>query len=343
MPLIQKLALSTLLITLCLVAVGGFTRGSSSGFGCGDRWPLCDGGALGGLFPRAEFHMIVEWSHRWLAGTVGILALVTAGVAIRTRSHDRRVLLPAVLAVVAIGLQAYLGRLVVKGSLDADLVSAHFMLSMVVVGLLAVLSVNAGCEPRSPHLVDLHDADLHRVDLHDVGPRGEQDGEPAPAHPSRWWLAVAAAAAGSLLVAFVGSVVHDRFLPGWPLVNVGAATDAGASGGTVALHTLHRTLAGVELAALVFLWLAARRLGSPRSEQLLIAAAVACYAVGAVLGAGHVAVGMRSSGLVFAHLAIAESAWAALVAATTLALRNRELLPEAPDSTRRAVASVGGS
>ena len=94
----------TLAATLLLITFGGFTRGSGSGYGCSDRWPLCQDGLLGGLLPRGEFHMIVEWTHRWLAAVVGILAVATAVVA--WRRLERWIAWVAVSAVVVIGVQA---------------------------------------------------------------------------------------------------------------------------------------------------------------------------------------------------------------------------------------------
>jgi heme a synthase len=65
-------------LTVFLVMLGGYTRGSGSGYGCEDRWPLCENGLLGGLLPRLEYHMIVEWTHRWVAAIVGLLIIATA-------------------------------------------------------------------------------------------------------------------------------------------------------------------------------------------------------------------------------------------------------------------------
>jgi heme A synthase len=46
-----RIALAALAATLLLIVVGGFTRGSGSGYGCADRWPLCEEGLLGGWLP----------------------------------------------------------------------------------------------------------------------------------------------------------------------------------------------------------------------------------------------------------------------------------------------------
>ena len=82
-----RLAKLTLIVTLFLVTLGGFTRGSGSGYGCADRWPLCEDGLLGGLLPRWEYHMVIEWTHRWVAAVVGLLAISTAISAWRHFRH----------------------------------------------------------------------------------------------------------------------------------------------------------------------------------------------------------------------------------------------------------------
>jgi len=73
MPSTRTLARWALVATVFLVMLGGYTRGSGSGYGCADRWPLCEDGLLGGLLPRLEYHMIVEWTHRWVAAGIGVL------------------------------------------------------------------------------------------------------------------------------------------------------------------------------------------------------------------------------------------------------------------------------
>ena len=95
MPSTRRLAQWSLATTVFLVMLGGYTRGSGSGYGCEDRWPLCEDGLLGGLLPRLEYHMIVEWTHRWVAAIVGILIVATAVAAWRDRPRNRRAAWPA--------------------------------------------------------------------------------------------------------------------------------------------------------------------------------------------------------------------------------------------------------
>ena len=135
----RRLSRFALVATLALVVIGGYTRGSGSGFGCSDRWPLCENGLAGGLRPRADYNMIVEWTRRWVAAVVGVAAIAVAVSAWRRHRERRMIVLPATTAVFVIGVQAWVGHLVVKQDLDADLVSVHLVISMTVVALFTIV------------------------------------------------------------------------------------------------------------------------------------------------------------------------------------------------------------
>jgi len=291
-PTVRRLARATLAATLALVAVGGFTRGSGSGYGCEDRWPLCEQGLLGGLLPRPEATMVVEWSHRWLAATVGVLAVVTAVLAWRRRRAPG-VVGPAVVAVGVIGAQAWVGRLVVARDLDGDLVALHLAISMVVVALVTVVVMMAGPPP-----------------------------EPAPSGGPgrRWTVALGTMAAVSLGLLLLGASVHNRYFPGWPLMG---ATAVG--GAPRALHLMHRTLAGAGLLGLLALLIAARRGAVPGTERRLLVGATLAYGSNVLVGLAHVLTEVRSSLVVTLHLVLAALVWSQLVAATTHAVRSRSV------------------
>ncbi len=288
----RRLSTLTLGATLALVAIGGFTRGSGSGYGCADRWPLCEDGLLGGLLPRADYHMIVEWTHRWVAAVVGVLAIATAVAAWRRERDRPLVVVPAVAAVGVIGVQAWVGRLVVKGDLDADLVSVHLAISMVVVALLTTVVVTTSRPIRS-----------------------SERGGP-------WTGRLFVAAAASLAVLLLGSYVHNLYIGGWPLVGNTLLPDL--SNRFVAVHFLHRLVAAVVLVYLGWLVVAARRSGRSRLEQSLVGGATGLYAVNIGLGAAHVFTKVGSSLLVAAHLLLAALVWTMLVAAAIGAAVTRD-------------------
>ncbi|MEE8331037.1 MAG: COX15/CtaA family protein [Acidimicrobiia bacterium] len=287
----RRLSRLALAATLALVGIGGFTRGSDSGYGCADRWPLCENGLLGGLLPRAEYHMIIEWTHRWAAALVGILAIATAVAAWRHHRHRLMIVLPAIAAVAAIGVQAWVGRLVVKGALDRDLVSVHLAISMTVVALLTIVLVTT-----SPSF-GAGTADRDR----------------------EWTLLLAAAAAGSLALLLLGSYVHNLYVDGWPLVRNTLFPDL--SNRFVATHYAHRVVAAAGLVFLGYLIMVAVRRERPRAERSLLYAAGVAYGVNIGLGAAHVFTRVDSSALVTGHLLMASLVWVSLVAATTISAR----------------------
>jgi heme a synthase len=279
--------------TLVLVAFGGFTRGSGSGFGCKDRWPLCEDGLLGGLLPRLDFHMIIEWTHRWLAGLVGILAIATAVVA--WRRARRWVAWVAIAGVATIGVQAWVGRLVVVENLDADLVSLHLAISMTVTALFVIVAV-----ATTPQLAE-------------------------PRHGG-WVARSATGAVVAATVLMLGSFVHNVYIPGWPLAFGEWVPDL--SGTTVLLHWLHRLIGGVGLVYLGWLSVEMYRQDRPVAEQILIWTAGIAYSVNIGLGAAHVFTEVMWSGLVAAHLGAASIVWAAMIAMITTTLGLASSRPE---------------
>lgn len=290
----QKLALWTFAVTLLLVAIGGFTRGSGSGYGCLDRWPLCENGLLGGLLPRPEFHMVVEWTHRWFAAIAGVLTLATTIHVWRRWKGERGLRVGAIVALVAIVIQAGLGAVVVMTDLDADLVSVHLGTAMVVLALLTFVSVES---------------------FFAGGARPVASRTPDRAWRRLLWLGAAA----TYLTIMFGSFVHNRYVPGWPLVHGQVVPEF--PNRTVELHFGHRVTAG--LATLFLAWLAAQviRRGRPGIETRLVHTALAAFLVNVGLGAAHVFTEVDSTGLVVAHILVASIAWSALIAAATVARR----------------------
>lgn len=277
--------------TLLLVAFGGFTRGSGSGYGCADRWPLCEDGLLGGLLTRWEYHMVIEWSHRWIAALVGILAVATAISAWRHCRNRSLVVAPAFAAVLVIGIQAWVGRLVVKGNLATDLVSLHLAISMTVVALLTIVVVAAGNPAAAANL---------------------------PGGRRAWTFRVGVAAVASFLLLMLGSVVHNLYFPGWPLMQNTLLPDLSS---TVAVaHFTHRLLAGLLGIYLTYLIIVGNRIALPIREKRLIVGAGVAYLINIALGGAHVLTKVSSAFLVATHLGLAAVVWSLLVAATTTAI-----------------------
>jgi heme A synthase len=133
----RRLALTTMVATYLLVIVGGIVRVSDSGLGCGpagsglNGWPFCKGEVV----PGVDLNSMIEYSHRTLAGLVGVLLIALAVLAIRSLRAQRGLLFATVGAVLLVIAQGLLGALTVEHDLNEALVASHLGLAM---ALLAV-------------------------------------------------------------------------------------------------------------------------------------------------------------------------------------------------------------
>lgn len=134
----RRLALVTLVLTFGLIMLGGVVRVSDSGLGCGPGnsgfhgWPLCNGDVI----PGASIHTAIEYAHRTVASTVGLLALSLLVLA-RRRHRENRGLVRATTGVfVLVVAEGLLGGATVEENLDEELVAAHLGLAMIILALL---------------------------------------------------------------------------------------------------------------------------------------------------------------------------------------------------------------
>jgi heme A synthase len=133
----RRLALATVVATFLLVIVGGIVRVSDSGLGCGPAdsgfhgWPFCNGDVVPGL----DLNTIIEYSHRTLAGVVGLMMVALAVLAWRRQRGNRALVRAAVAAALLVLAQGLLGAATVENNLDEKLVAAHLGLAMALFAL----------------------------------------------------------------------------------------------------------------------------------------------------------------------------------------------------------------
>jgi heme A synthase len=150
----RRLALATIVMTFLLVIIGGIVRVSDSGLGCGPAnsgfhgWPFCNGDVLPGL----DLNTIIEYSHRTVAGIVGLMTIALAVLAWRRQRENRALVRTAVAAVVLVIAQGLLGAATVENNLDELLVAAHLGLAMAFFALVIYIwraskAENVGAEP----------------------------------------------------------------------------------------------------------------------------------------------------------------------------------------------------
>ncbi len=120
----QKLAVATTSTTLVLIVWGGIVRATGSGDGCPD-WPTC----FGSWIPRWEYHTLIEYVHRLLGVTSGLLAVALAATGLvefvraqrgRPGVTPRSAVWLAVALVPLFAVQGALGGAVVNRDLDPE-------------------------------------------------------------------------------------------------------------------------------------------------------------------------------------------------------------------------------
>jgi heme a synthase len=115
------------LIGLTLIVLSGAAvRLTDSGLGCPD-WPQCYGA---GAHPPLETHAIIESGNRIITGLLGVVVIAACLGAFFRRPYRRHLAIFGALLPLGVIAQAILGALVVKYDLRPELVSGHFILSM---------------------------------------------------------------------------------------------------------------------------------------------------------------------------------------------------------------------
>ncbi|HSK23917.1 MAG TPA: COX15/CtaA family protein [Egicoccus sp.] len=147
--LLRRFALAALLTNIGIVVTGGLVRVTGSGLGC-PTWPTCDGETV---VPRpgsghATWQTAVEFGNRLLTFVV-LAAVVGAFVQVRrTRPHTRAVERLALALPLGVVLQAVVGGITVRMQLSPLTVAVHFLLSMVLIALAAMLYERVRGEDR---------------------------------------------------------------------------------------------------------------------------------------------------------------------------------------------------
>jgi heme A synthase len=147
-PALRRLVLATGIATFVLIVVGGVVRVSDSGLGCGpagsgfNGWPFCNGDVA----PGVDLNAIIEYTHRVLAGAVGLMIL--ALVVLAWRRHRQLLPITGALLVLVIA-QGALGGATVEENLEETYVAAHLGLAMLLLGgLLYLWRAVTGARPE---------------------------------------------------------------------------------------------------------------------------------------------------------------------------------------------------
>ena len=98
--------------------IGGYISAAGLGLTC-PEWPLCPNGVM----PNDEY--FIEWIHRTVAATTGVLILATTIVAWLNKDAGKKIKFTSAFASVLVVTQITLGALVIDTQLHAVLVAIH--------------------------------------------------------------------------------------------------------------------------------------------------------------------------------------------------------------------------
>ena len=115
---IQYLALATMIVLYSLMFIGGYISAAGLGLTC-PEWPLCPNGVM----PSEEY--FIEWTHRTVAATTGVLVVSTMVASLINKNADLKIKITSSLATVLVITQITLGALVIDTKLHAVLVAIH--------------------------------------------------------------------------------------------------------------------------------------------------------------------------------------------------------------------------
>jgi cytochrome c oxidase assembly protein subunit 15 len=132
--ILRSLSFATLAVLFSLIFIGGYVSATGVGLSCPD-WPLCPRG----LLPHEDF--IIEYIHRSVAATVGLLVVATMAFALKSKEAPRGMKLASIIATGTVLGQMALGAVVIVERLHSVLVTAHLGLGMLLFSMVLITVV----------------------------------------------------------------------------------------------------------------------------------------------------------------------------------------------------------
>jgi len=133
---LTRLAFSTLFIVFALIFIGGYVSSSGVGLSCPD-WPLCPAG----LVPMKEF--IIEYFHRTIAATTGIMVFTTMFFTLRSKETSKSTKIASMIAAGLVVGQIILGAIVIVEKLHALLVTMHLGMGLILFIMILTVFLDA--------------------------------------------------------------------------------------------------------------------------------------------------------------------------------------------------------
>jgi len=140
--------LSCIGMFLVLLA-GTIVTKTDSGRGCGDDWPLCNGKFI----PAYTLESMIEWSHRFISGVVGILVVAAFVLVWRHMRSRKDAVFYAATALAFTIIQAILGAMAVVWPQSDAVLAIHFGISLIAFASTLLLVVAVRRRTDQPPIV----------------------------------------------------------------------------------------------------------------------------------------------------------------------------------------------
>lgn len=125
-----------MIILFTLIVIGGYISAAGLGLTC-PEWPLCPNG----IMPSEEY--LIEWIHRLVAMTVGILIVATSISVWMNRNTEKKIKFTSTFAATLVVTQITLGALVIDLKLHAVLVAIHLGIGILLFAMVLLTTLFA--------------------------------------------------------------------------------------------------------------------------------------------------------------------------------------------------------
>lgn len=294
------------------VVLGSVVRITGSGLGCPD-WPLCHGQVV----PSFEYHTVIEYAHRLVGTTAGLLMVATAVYAVVLLRRNQMPRGPVSAAVAAVGLivvQGIVGGITVLMKNSPFTVAIHLGNAELVLGAAIVVALWA--------------ARLARGAARPAGKAGNAGN-----------ARILAGLLGAYVIVVTGAVVVGTGASGactsWPLCGQSRSS-------LVDIHMLHRVVVLLGSVAILGAAFAASRRWRGQGLALAARAAALLLIAEVLVGAAQVTNGLPAP-LRSIHVALASAVWGAMVLLAGGAWLEREGRAEQPAANPARLSRAGVS
>ncbi len=134
---VRVFAWASLVSQILIIGTGGAVRLTGSGLGC-PTWPRCTEDSFVST-PEMGWHGVIEFGNRLLTFVLVIIAVVMLVLLLRLRKERPELFRLSIALGLGIPGQAVIGGITVLTNLNPWIVGLHYLLSLVLVALAAVL------------------------------------------------------------------------------------------------------------------------------------------------------------------------------------------------------------